>query len=60
MLAIEESLLKFEKDSAFVELESKAPQVFEKKFIKTVSLSDGILIEVKEGLSKEEQSEGSC
>jgi HlyD family secretion protein len=57
VLAIEESLLKFEKDSAFVELESKTPQVFEKKFIKT-GLSDGILIEVKEGLSKKSKLKG--
>jgi HlyD family secretion protein len=57
VLSIEESLLKFEKDSAFVELETKTPQVFEKKYIKT-GLSDGILIEVKEGLNKESKLKG--
>jgi len=49
VMAIQESLLKFEKDSAYVEIETE-PQVFEKRFIKT-GLSDGINIEVKEGLN---------
>ncbi len=52
VLAINESLLQFEgTDSTFVEVEV-APQVFEKKYIKT-GLSDGINIEVVSGLGKE-------
>ena len=35
----------------------KAPQVFEKRFIKT-GLSDGIKIQVLEGLSKEDKIKG--
>jgi HlyD family secretion protein len=53
VLAIGENLLQFEKDSAFVEVE-KTPGQFEKKFIKT-GLSDGINIEVKSGLKKEDK-----
>jgi HlyD family secretion protein len=57
VLAVEESLLKFEKDSAYVEVETATPQVFEKRFIKT-GLSDGIRIQVLEGLSKEDKIKG--
>jgi HlyD family secretion protein len=57
VLSIEESLLKFDHDSAWVELETNTPQVFEKKYIKT-GLSDGINIEVKEGLTKESKIKG--
>jgi len=53
VMAIQESLLKFEKDSAYVEIET-APQVFEKRFIKT-GLSDGINIQVLSGLNKEDK-----
>lgn len=53
VLAIPESLIQFEKDSAYVEVET-GPQVFEKRFIKT-GLSDGINIEVIEGLTKEDK-----
>jgi HlyD family secretion protein len=49
-LAIPESMLQFEKDKPFVEIE-KTPGRFEKKFIKT-GLSDGVYIEVLEGLQK--------
>lgn len=49
VLAIKESLLQFEKDSAFVEVET-APQQFEKRFVKT-GLSDGLNIQVISGLS---------
>lgn len=48
VMVIEEGLLQYKGDSAFVEVETK-PQTFEKKFIKT-GLSDGINIEVKNGL----------
>ena len=53
VLAIPESLLQFEDDSSFVEVEI-APQQFEKRFIKT-GLSDGINVEVKSGLSLEDK-----
>ena len=53
VLAIPESLLKFEGDSAYVEVET-GPQTFEKRFIET-GISDGINIEVKSGLSKEDK-----
>ncbi len=53
VLAINEKLLQFENDTAFIEVEV-ADQVFEKKHIKT-GLSDGIQIEVKEGLTKKDK-----
>lgn len=49
VMVIEEGLLQFKGDSAFVEVETK-PQTFEKKYIQT-GLSDGINIEVKKGLT---------
>ncbi len=53
VLAIPESILQFEGDSSFVEIEI-APQQFEKRYIKT-GLSDGINVEVKSGLSMEDK-----
>jgi HlyD family secretion protein len=53
VMAIPESILQFEGDSSFVEVEV-APQLFEKRFIKT-GLSDGINVEVKSGLSMEDK-----
>ncbi|MFP4471951.1 MAG: efflux RND transporter periplasmic adaptor subunit [Bacteroidales bacterium] len=53
VLAIHESLLHFQNDSVFVEIETD-PQVFEKRFIKT-GLSDGINIQVVEGLTIDEK-----
>lgn len=56
VLAIKESMLQFGKkgkeykDSIYVEIEVE-PQVFKKKYIKT-GISDGINIEVREGLKK--------
>jgi len=50
VMAIPESVLQFEKEKPFVEIET-TPQHFEKRFIKT-GLSDGINIEVSEGLKK--------
>ena len=50
VMAIPESVLQFDKEKAFVEIET-SPQKFEKRFIKT-GLSDGINIEVLEGLKK--------
>jgi HlyD family secretion protein len=57
VLSIEESLLKFDHDSAWVEIETATPQVFEKKYIKT-GLSDGINIQIKDGLTKESKIKG--
>ncbi|MCF8367688.1 MAG: efflux RND transporter periplasmic adaptor subunit [Bacteroidales bacterium] len=53
VLAISESLLQFDNDSAFVEVETE-PQKFEKKYIET-GLSDGINIEIISGLSEEDK-----
>lgn len=58
VLAISESLLQFEKDTTYVEVET-APQIFEKRIIQT-GLSDGINIEVKSGLSKEDKIKKSA
>lgn len=51
VMAIQESLIQFENDSVYVEIETE-PQVFEKRYIKT-GLSDGINIQVLEGLDKD-------
>lgn len=48
VLSIKESLLVFEGDSTFVEVET-GPQEFERRPVK-IGLSDGINIEIKEGL----------
>ena len=53
VIAIKESMLQFDKETPFVEVEV-APQKFEKRMIKT-GLSDGINIEVVSGLSSEEK-----
>jgi HlyD family secretion protein len=53
VMAIKESLLQFEGDSVFVEVE-KAPQQYEKRKIKT-GLSDGINIEVISGLTMKDK-----
>lgn len=55
VLAVSESLLQFSEneDSIFVEVETE-PGVFEKRYIKT-GLSDGINIEIKEGLNKDDK-----
>ncbi len=50
VMAIPESVLQFEKEKPFVEVET-GNQKFEKRFIKT-GLSDGINIEVTEGIKK--------
>ncbi|HEX2936791.1 MAG TPA: efflux RND transporter periplasmic adaptor subunit [Bacteroidales bacterium] len=50
VLCIEEGLLQFKGDSAYVEVQ-KVPQQFEKRFIQT-GLSDGINIEILKGLKK--------
>lgn len=56
VLAINESLLEFKNDSTFVEVETD-PQKFEKRHIKT-GLSDGINIEVLDGIKKEDKLKG--
>ncbi len=53
VLAIQESLLIFEGDSTYVEIEV-APQQFEKKYLVT-GISDGINIEVVSGLKVEDK-----
>jgi HlyD family secretion protein len=53
VLTVSENLLKFENDTAFVEVET-GPQQFEKRFIET-GLSDGINIEILSGLTKEDK-----
>jgi len=53
VLAINESLLQFESETAFVEVET-APQQFEKRYIK-LGLSDGIDIEVVSGLTAKDK-----
>jgi HlyD family secretion protein len=56
VLVIPEGMLKFEKDSSYVEVET-TPQVFEKRMVKT-GISDGINIEVTEGLTKTDKVKG--
>ena len=51
--ALKESLLQFEGEDVFVEVET-APQTFERRKIKT-GLSDGVLIEIVEGLSQDDK-----
>jgi HlyD family secretion protein len=53
VMAIKESLLQFDGDSAYVEVET-APQKFEKRQIRT-GLSDGISIEILSGLTMKEK-----
>jgi len=56
VLTVNESLLEFSNDSSFVNVET-SPQVFEKRFVKT-GLSDGINIEVLEGVTKDDKLKG--
>lgn len=60
VLTIPESAVTFSGDSAFVQIlkEEKPKQVFEKQAIKT-GLSDGIKIEVSEGLTSEDKIQGA-
>lgn len=53
VLAIQERLLQFDGDSAFVEIEV-GPQQYEKRYIKT-GISDGINIEIVEGITKDDK-----
>ncbi|MBN2237193.1 MAG: efflux transporter periplasmic adaptor subunit, partial [Bacteroidales bacterium] len=56
VLVIPEGMLKFRNDSSYVEIETET-QLFEKRFVKT-GLSDGINIEIMEGLSKDDKVKG--
>lgn len=58
VLSIPEGLLKFEKDTAFVEIET-TPQKFEKRVVKT-GISDGINMEIISGLSKSDRLKGAA
>ena len=59
VLTIPESCIEFGGDTAFVYvLKTKKPQTFEKKQVKT-GLSDGIRIEIKEGLKDKELIRGA-
>lgn len=60
VLSIPESCIEFSGDSAFVQvIKAETPeQQFEKRFV-VVGLSDGINMEVKEGLEKEEKVRGN-
>ena len=53
VLTVQESLVKYEADTAWVEVE-KAPQVFVKRTIKT-GLSDGVNVEILSGLTKKDK-----
>jgi HlyD family secretion protein len=59
VLVIPESLIKFEKegDSAYVEIEKQSQQ-FEKRYIE-LGLSDGVNIEIKSGLTKDDKVKGA-
>ncbi len=52
VLAVKESLLQFDKDDVYVEVQI-TPQKFERRKLKT-GLSDGVAIEVLEGLTKDD------
>lgn len=57
VMVIPEGMLKFENDSSYVEIQTGAEQKFEKRFVKT-GLSDGINIEITEGLTKDDKVKG--
>lgn len=53
VLAVEESILIFDNGNTFVEVETE-PQTFEQREVKT-GISDGINIEIKEGITAEDK-----
>lgn len=57
VLVIPEGYLKFNGDTAFVEVETATPQSFEKRKVQT-GISDGINIEIVSGLTKDEKIKG--
>lgn len=60
-LTVPESTVEFQGDSAFIQVvkQEQPEQIFEKRAIK-VGLSDGIKIEVKEGLTTEDKVRGAA
>jgi len=58
VLTLSESLLTFEGDQPYVEVET-SPQKFERRKVKT-GLSDGIRIEIVEGLTKDDKVKGAA
>jgi HlyD family secretion protein len=56
VMVIEESLVKWEEDSAYVEVEEE-PQQFEKRYI-SLGLSDGINVEILDGITMEDKIKG--
>ncbi|QGY43835.1 efflux RND transporter periplasmic adaptor subunit [Maribellus comscasis] len=57
VLVIPEGMLMFEDDSSYVEIQTGEEQHFEKRFVQT-GLSDGINIEITEGLKPEDKVKG--
>ncbi len=57
VMVIPEGMLKFDNDSSYVEVQEGTEQQFEKRFVKT-GLSDGINIEITEGLKMEDKVKG--
>lgn len=58
VMVIPESLLKFEDDSAFVEIVTNEDEkIYEKRIVQT-GLSDGINIEITEGLTEDDKIKG--
>lgn len=57
VMVIPEGMLKFENDSSYVEIQLEEEQQFEKRFVQT-GLSDGINIEITEGLKIDDKVKG--
>jgi HlyD family secretion protein len=57
VIVIPEGLLKFEDEQSYVEVMTDVDQQFEKRFVKT-GISDGINIEITEGLKTEDKVKG--
>jgi HlyD family secretion protein len=57
VLVIPEGLLRFEDEKSYVEVMTNTNQQFEKRFVKT-GLSDGINIEITEGLKTNDKVKG--
>jgi HlyD family secretion protein len=57
VLVIPEGMLKFENDNSYVEVMTNIDQQFEKRLVKT-GLSDGINIEITEGLKSDDKVKG--
>jgi HlyD family secretion protein len=57
VLVVPEGLLKFSHDSSYVEVQKGTEQIYEKRYVKT-GLSDGINIEISQGLTKDDKVKG--